>query len=745
MILLGRICKTFMILLGLLAGILLINKSEYSTIASVCLVINGIVCGFMMRNGIKALNDRNYIRYKLALEALNGAVWEWDSQERLFIISSRLREILKTNIVIDSFEKFYTFISEEDRGYIRGFFNDMIEESIEEEFTLEFTVFDNSGKAILMECSGKGEMKNSTYYLTGILLDTTEKRKQDQLLRLSEKNYRRALEGSQDIMFYFNIETSEITLSGRIAYLLELDHKLEYKLNSEDWIKYIIPSDRELYRDAYRKFIKNNSEYISLQYRIKTTSGKIVWLMERGKRIVEEDGIYIYGSMSNITDNKEKEMKIYYMGHFDDVTGTPNRRYFTDKAKRMLLKAKEGDNDFAILFMDLDNFKYVNDTYGHDAGDELLKIFCMKLNSILTKKCTLARFGGDEFIIAIEDVIHKGEVIKVLEDIIETFNIPLEVKGKEIYCTVSIGVSMYRSDGNTIFSLLKKADIAMYEAKASGKNQYYIYNPNIAEKFSRDLILKAALRKVPDNKEIYFEYQPKYWSRSNRIQGFECLARWNSKELGQISPGEFIPLAESTGLIVPIGNYLIEDAFKKCIEIMNITDVEFKMAINLSQVQIRDKQLVPFIKEKIKEYKINPSYIEFEVTESVIMKSPESSIRTLKSLKELGVSIALDDFGTGYSSLNYLKILPIDTVKIDKSFVDDIGIDNKNEFIIQKIIELAHLLELDVVAEGVEDLDQYNYLINYNCDIIQGYYFSKPKSFESVLNLVEKEKALLLK
>ncbi len=636
--------------------------------------------------------------------------------------------------------------------------------------------------------------------------------------------------------------------------------------------------------------LREEKEYFSVEFRVESKKGEIIWIKQKGKRILEDDGLYIYGSISNISDSKEKEMKIYYMSHFDEVTRIPNRRYFIEKSKKMLIRAKRNEKDFAIVFLDLDNFKYVNDTFGHDAnrryfiekskkmlirakrnekdfaivfldldnfkyvndtfghdaGDKLLNSFCDSLNSVVNEKCLLARFGGDEFIIAIGDIEAKEEVVKILNDILDTFNRPflnsvvnekcllarfggdefiiaigdieakeevvkilndildtfnrpLKVAGKEIYCTVSIGVSFYRTDGKTVQALLKKADIAMYKAKANGKNRFCVFNKEVSDEINRELAVKRCLRSAIDNGEIYFELQPKYWCKSKKIEGFECLARWKSSELGYVYPDEFILASESSGSIIDIGKYLIDDAFKKCKYLTSIIDDKFKVAINLSQVQIRDVELLGYIKEKIDEYDIDPEniefevtesvimksaerniemlrkikdlgttialddfgtgysslnylkrlpidkvkidksfvsdigIIEFEVTESVIMKSAERNIEMLRKIKDLGTTIALDDFGTGYSSLNYLKRLPIDKVKIDKSFVSDIGIDLKSEFIIEKIIELAHMLNLEVVAEGVETKNQLHYLEKVNCDIIQGYYFSKPLGFDKLV------------
>lgn len=708
------------------------------------IILLGILCyHFYVYRKIHFLKlSIDHEKYEKALGALNGAVWEWFDDYKLLFISSRYKKVFKTEENIDSFEKLYKFIDNNNKDYIRSFFTEMIDKKIEDEFILAFKTIDIEGQQLYIECSGKGKINNGKYELNGVFIDITEKKKQEQLLRISERNYRRALEGSQGIMFYLKLDTGEYVIND-IDGIFFNKNNYECKILNSDWIRCILPKDRKIYIEEYNKFIKEEKKYFSAEFRIKNKNEDIIWIKQKGKRILEDDDIYIYGFISDITDSKEKEMKIYYMSHYDEVTGIPNRRYFIEKAKKMLTQSKKDERDFAVVFLDLDNFKSVNDTFGHDAGDNLLNSFCDSLNSVVNNNCLLARFGGDEFIIAIGNIGGRIEVVNILEKILNTFNRPFKVAGKEIYCTVSIGVSFYSTDGNTVQALLKKADIAMYKAKASGKNRFCLFNKEISDEINRELAVKRCLRSALDNEEIYFELQPKYWCKSKKVEGFECLARWRSSELGFVSPDEFIPASESTGSIIPIGKYLMDDAFKKCKELSKILDGEFKVAINLSQVQIRDKSLFDYIKDKIEEYDIDPKNIEFEVTESVIMKSAERNIKMLKKIKELGVSIALDDFGTGYSSLNYLKILPIDKVKIDMSFVSDIGIDLRSEFIIEKIIELSHMLNLEVIAEGVETQEQLDYLDKVNCDIIQGYYFSAPLKFNRLIEGFTEDKSLV--
>lgn len=670
------------------------------------------------------------------IDSLNIVIWEYNKDNSKLQLSDNYKNIFGLKARIYSLEELYSFICREDVDYIKSFFDEIIENVLEEKFTLEFAIINDKGDKVNIECSGKGKVRNNVFIISGTFIDTTEKVQQENMLRRNEKKYRRALEGSRDIMFYIRLKDNFIRLDDKISNLMDLEWRNEYSFSLEEWLRFTVREEREENKDKFYEFLNSNNKYLNLEYRIKTKNGKIIWLKMKGKRISEENGDYIYGTISDDTDRKEKELKINYMSYFDAVTGVPNRRYFVEHAEEMKNTALLNKKKFAVIFIDLDNFKYVNDTYGHSIGDVVLKLFCKKVNNKLQNKHFLARFGGDEFVAALEN-INEAEVICVINEILGECNIPLNINNKEIYTTVSIGVSICSDRNESIQTLLKKADIAMYKAKSTGKNRYMMFNKELAEKMDREIELSRCIRKSIENNEIYFIMQPKYWAKTERIQGFEVLTRWQSKELGIVSPNEFIPTAEYNGFIVEMGKFLIKDSFKKCKLLNNMIGSNFKIAVNLSEVQIRDENLIDFIKKSMDEEEINPKNIEFEVTESIIMTSVQNNIKVLEKLRELGVSIVLDDFGTGYSSMNYLRKLPIDTVKIDKSFIYDIGKDFKGECIIEKIVELCHLLNLEVTAEGVENKEQIDFLNSIDCDIIQGYYFSEPKTFNEVIELIK--------
>ena len=324
----------------------------------------------------------------------------------------------------------------------------------------------------------------------------------------------------------------------------------------------------------------------------------------------------------------------------------------------------------------------------------------------------------------------------MLNDLLLKVRKPFEVNNKSIYCSISLGVSIYPRDANNLDILLKTADMAMHKAKEEGKNRYKFFDVDILTMLRRQYDIEKALRTAIERNEIFMVFQPKISIKGEKINGFEALVRWINSDLGFVSPAEFIPIAENTGLIVDIGKFIIEESFKKCKELYEISTAKFHIAINISDIQLREDGFIDYIAELLQKYEIPPEYIEFEITEGVIMQSVAKNIELLLGLKRLGVSIALDDFGTGYSSLSYLKRLPIDVLKIDKSFVDGIGVDEKSEYIAESIIKLSHSLDLKVVAEGVETREQLGYLDKMKCDVAQGYYFSKPEKFDAIKNMV---------
>ncbi len=744
MIIVKKRKNNFIFIFASLCLIILIVKSNFDNVTSLLSIMLFIILLLMIRlvyinkkyEKLYKLAESSKRRYRMAIDALEGAIWEWNSENNKLYMSKKIKDILKINKDIESFDEWFSFIVEDEREDIKIFIENIIHNRILDNFILEASIVDFSGEKLLLKVQGNGKVRNNVFYLSGLIVDITERKRVENMNKVIENKNRLAVEGSKDIAFWWNVNQNIISIDYSIREYLEIKGEGDVLISDKSWKKFILEDDIDLYNKKINKVLNSKKdEFYSIDYRILSKDNKVVWLQSKGKKTLEKNGdLFIHGAFSDITDRKEKEIEINYLSFNDEVTRIPNRRFFVREVTNHINNYP--NEKIAFIFIDLDNFKYVNDTYGHDAGDLLLIEFAKIIKNMKIKDSLFARYGGDEFIIVQYNIQEKNQIKYILDNIIKKLSNPIIINDKEIFCTLSIGVSVYPIDGGDMPILLKRADMAMYLAKVNGKNRYEFFDIKILEILNREFDIEKGLRVAVDKNEIKMLYQPKIKVDTEEVIGFESLVRWNSKSLGIVSPSEFIPIAESSGLIIPIGKYIISESFRKCKELTLKTTKKFKMAINLSEVQIRDEDIVSFIAESLRICDLSAEYIEFEITESIIMKSAEKNINTLEKLKKLGVSLALDDFGTGYSSLSYLRTLPIDVLKIDKSFIDGIVIEEKSEYIINSIVELSHYLSLLVVAEGVETKEQLNFLKRISCDVIQGYYFSRPVEFNEAIRMI---------
>lgn len=744
MIIVKKRKNNFIFIFASLCLIILIVKSNFDNVTSLLSIMLFIILLLMIRlvyinkkyEKLYKLAESSKRRYRMAIDALEGAIWEWNSENNKLYMSKKIKDILKINKDIESFDEWFSFIVEDEREDIKIFIENIIHNRILDNFILESSIVDFAGEKLLLKVQGNGKVRNNVFYLSGLIVDITERKRVENMNKVIENKNRLAVEGSKDIAFWWNVNQNIISIDYSIREYLEIKGEGDVLISDKSWKKFILEDDIDLYNKKINKVLNSKKdEFYSIDYRILSKDNKVVWLQSKGKKTLEKNGdLFIHGAFSDITDRKEKEIEINYLSFNDEVTRIPNRRFFVREVTNHINNYP--NEKIAFIFIDLDNFKYVNDTYGHDAGDLLLIEFAKIIKNMKIKDSLFARYGGDEFIIVQYNIQEKNQIKYILDNIIKKLSNPIIINDKEIFCTLSIGVSVYPIDGGDMPILLKRADMAMYLAKVNGKNRYEFFDIKILEILNREFDIEKGLRVAVDKNEIKMLYQPKIKVDTEEVIGFESLVRWNSKSLGIVSPSEFIPIAESSGLIIPIGKYIISESFRKCKELTLKTTKKFKMAINLSEVQIRDEDIVSFIAESLRICDLSAEYIEFEITESIIMKSAEKNINTLEKLKKLGVSLALDDFGTGYSSLSYLRTLPIDVLKIDKSFIDGIVIEEKSEYIINSIVELSHYLSLLVVAEGVETKEQLNFLKRISCDVIQGYYFSRPVEFNEAIRMI---------
>lgn len=461
------------------------------------------------------------------------------------------------------------------------------------------------------------------------------------------------------------------------------------------------------------------------------------------------DASVLEHSIRYAIERKKAEEKILFLAYYDSLTSLPNRVLFKDRLNQTLLIAQRHQRILAILFLDLDNFKRINDTLGHPAGDELLKQVADRLSNYIRKSdsisrystdefsAVVARLGGDEFTILLTEIAQVHDTIKVAQRILDAIAQPFDIEGQEVFITASIGIAIYPIDGEDVDSLLKNCDTAMYHAKNEGRNNYKFYEQSLNKTALDILALENNLRKALDKQEFRVYYQPRIDIRTRNVVGFEALIRWRHSQKGIIPPSEFIPIAEETGLIIPIGEWVLNEACKQNKTWQAAGFAPVFISVNLSGKQFKQQNLIKVIDHAMSEVRLDPKYLELEITESIIQDT-KSTAGILRELRNLGLKIAVDDFGTGYSSLSYLRRFPLDTLKIDRSFVKDIAKDPDSEAIVKAIIAMAHCLKLKVIAEGVETEEQLKFLSDEGCDEFQGYLISPPLPADEVVRFLAK-------
>lgn len=435
----------------------------------------------------------------------------------------------------------------------------------------------------------------------------------------------------------------------------------------------------------------------------------------------------------DITELKVASQRMQQLALFDSLTGLANRRLFLDRLEQAIKTAHRNGREVALLFLDLDQFKRINDTLGHDAGDLLLLTVADRLKSCVRSQDTVARLGGDEFTILLNDVRESHLVTIAAKNILRTLKAPIRLQNQEVIVSTSIGVTLAPSDSNDPETLMKNADLALYRAKEKGRDRYHFFTEELNQRAIRQLHLEQELRHALEFDEFNLMFQPQVDLRSGEIVCLEALIRWHHPVRGRVvSPDEFIPVAEETGLIVPIGNWVLRNACMQLKLLHQLTGCELRVAVNLSARQFRDPALEQVISEALHNSGLAPSFLEIEVTESMLMDDIRAVTEQLQRIKDTGVIITIDDFGTGYSSLRYLKCLPVDVLKVDREFVRDIPEDLNDMEITSAVIAVAHKMGLKVIAEGVENLDQRDFLMINNCDLAQGFFFSRPLTFEDL-------------
>ncbi|MHA1597880.1 MAG: putative bifunctional diguanylate cyclase/phosphodiesterase, partial [Alphaproteobacteria bacterium] len=446
----------------------------------------------------------------------------------------------------------------------------------------------------------------------------------------------------------------------------------------------------------------------------------------------ESDTVQYAAVLNDITKRKQDEERIFYQANYDSLTGLPNRALFMDRLDQGLETMQRMNLKLGLMFIDLDGFKLVNDTLGHDVGDLLLKQAAERLNECVRTGDTVARLGGDEFTVIMPNLTNPRDAHLLAQRILDSLALPYELDGHESFVSGSIGVTLFPSDATQALDLIRNADSAMYRAKEQGKANYQFFTADMNAEVQQRLVMKNGLSKAIENGELSLHYQPKLDISSGLITGVEALMRWESKELGSVSPVKFIPVLEETGMVVEIGEWALRMACEQHIKWIDAGLPPIRIAVNLSARQLREVSFVPMLEQVMRDTGVTSDSLEIEITESMLMSDSLNSVIALDKLHDMGLHVAMDDFGTGYSSLSYLKKFPIDTIKIDRSFVADIATNEDDAEIIKTIITMGHTLNRNVIAEGVETEEQLAILRQYECDEVQGYFFSRPKTADEL-------------
>jgi len=558
----------------------------------------------------------------------------------------------------------------------------------------------------------------------GVHNDVTERRMAEEALRESEARYRLMAENSTDMI-------SRTSNRGILLYASDACRRLlgyePSELVGRSFYDFVFDADRDEVR--HLSSLIHESGPTTFAYRVEKKDGSLIWFetTSRSVRDVFTGKIReIVGVSRDVTERKRVEEQIEYQAYHDALTGLPNRRLFRDRLTVALAHARRMKHPLAVMFLDLDRFKVVNDTLGHSTGDELLKTVGTRLQSSLREEDSIARMGGDEFTILLADLKTTDDSAKIAQKVLDTVAQPLRIDGTELFVTTSIGIALFPSDGDTAEALLANADHAMYRAKDAGRNSYQMFTPAMNNRALERLSLENDLRHALDRGELVLHYQPQINIASGRVTGVEALLRWNRPGFGLVGPKDFIPIAEETQLIVPIGEWVLREACRQAVEWQSDRPSGFRMAVNLSPRQFQHSDLPHVIAAALELSGIAPHDLELEITESLAMQNTTRTIATLQRLREMGVQIAIDDFGTGHSSLNYLRSFPIDSVKIDQEFVQEIEGSEADRAIVSAVIGMARGLRLRVTAEGVETESQLAFLREQGCEDVQGFLFGEP-------------------
>jgi diguanylate cyclase (GGDEF)-like protein/PAS domain S-box-containing protein len=563
----------------------------------------------------------------------------------------------------------------------------------------------------------------------------------ERALEASEARFRMLTESSLDLISVVDAEGVIRYQSPAVRHLLGHEPADTVGHNVSDFVH---PEDLEHSKAALRRIIEARQSVEPVEFRLRHKDGSWRVFESLGTNCL--DNPHIHGLVFNsrdVTDRKVIQQRIQHLAYHDNLTGLPNRSLLQDRLAHSIARAERTNRKVAVLFIDLDNFKNINDTLGHDVGDELLRQVARRLTECVRAEDTIARQGGDEFIVLCDGLDDGRGASLVAQKILNALRKPFVLGGSDQHVSGSVGIALFPEDGRDAQTLMKNADTAMFHGKTQGKNTYQYFTAQMNVAVKRRMTLESALRRAVMRRDFVLHYQPQIDLDSGEILAVEALVRWKTEDGGTVSPGDFIPLAEETGLINEIGEWVLREACRQAREWQDMGLAKRRMAVNLSARQFSDRGFLDMVTRILAESGLEPACLELEITESQVMRQTEGMIMLLNKLSEMGVQMAIDDFGTGYSSLSYLKRLPIQKLKIDQSFVRDITVDPNDTAIVVAIINMAKSLDLDTIAEGVETAGQLALLRSKGCHVGQGYYFSAPVRAEVLYPLLKQNNLYL--
>ena len=606
-----------------------------------------------------------------------------------------------------------------------------------------------SGQKVQYELEVRGKLINvdlepirlngEVIEVVGTVHDFSEFRDVEKRLKIQEERYQSLLNYSHE--YIIMLDEKGIVLHMNASTMALFDVKEEH-FGHLVILDILSKENRVSLTENFKKALKGEVQFF--EFEMKASEKRLILNVTFVPLIIDGDVTRVYLIGKDITEEKVTQERNAYLAHHDELTGLPNRRWMETKIKQTL--ESDYSSRTALLSLDLDRFKQINDTLGHAVGDGLLQQIAQRLMALSHQKAIhVARMGGDEIMIVCEEFTNDEEVITIAQTILELLEKPFYVQDAELMITASIGMIFYTAKEMTMTDLMKRVDVALYRSKELGRNMYQVYEPSMNQENYQSFILERDLRKAIMNNEFVMHLQPKVNALTNEIVGAEALVRWEHPVKGLISPKEFIPLAEETGLIINIGKWIKRRACEQLVEWRNRQLPLLPISINISSQRLLQSGYVDEIQQLLQEFQLEGKWLEIEITENSIMRNEETVQRALKSLNEMGVKIFIDDFGTGYSSFNYLKTFKLDGIKIDQSFIRDISSKSENASITTAMIKMAQQLNLEVIAEGVETKEELDYLLKENCHYIQGYYFGKPcpvEVFERIfLKHIQKEKS----